>query len=168
MGFQDDINKFVVKCKDNSNQVVRKTVLDIGTSLIQKSPVGNPELWASLGASYRIFSDSGKRIKPKLEFKRQPPPGYSGGHFRANWQIGIGSIPSGILDLKDKSGNVTINAIKGGIPKDAAGLMFFIANNLPYAQALEDGHSGQAPFGMVALTQVEFQNIINSAVKELQ
>jgi hypothetical protein len=145
MGFQDDINKFVVKCKDNSNQVVRKTVLDIGKSLVERSPVGDPSTW-----------------------KNDPPPGYSGGHFRANWQIGIGSIPSGILALKDKNGNVTINAINGSIPKDAAGLMFFIANNLPYAQALEDGHSGQAPFGMVALTQVEFQNIINSAVKELQ
>lgn len=144
MGFADDIKKFVVHCKDNSHAVVRKTVLDIGTSLVKRSPVGNPELWA-----------------------HPAPPGYSGGHFRANWQIGIGSIPSGILDLKDKSGNVTIRAIQGSIPKEAAGFAYFIANNLPYAQALEDGHSGQAPFGMVALTQVEFQNIINNAVKEL-
>lgn len=145
MGFAEDINKFVVKCKDNSNAVVRKTVFDIGTSLIQKSPVGNPELWA-----------------------HPAPPGYSGGHFRANWQLGIGSLPSGTLDMKDKSGNVTIKAIGGSIPKDAAGLAYFIANNLPYAQALEDGHSSQAPYGMVALTQVEFQDIINNAVKEVQ
>jgi hypothetical protein len=145
MSFADDINKFVVKCKDNSHKVVRKTLFDIGKSLVERSPVGDPSTW-----------------------KNDPPPGYSGGHFRANWQLGMGSIPSGILDLKDKNGTATIKAIQGSIPKEAAGFAYFIANNLPYAQALEDGHSGQAPFGMVALTQVEFQNIINSAVKELQ
>ena len=43
MGFALDIKAFAEKCGKNSNMVVRKTVLDIGKSLVEKTPVGNPD-----------------------------------------------------------------------------------------------------------------------------
>lgn len=41
----------------------------------------------------------------------------------------------------------------------------FISNNLPYAEAIEDGHSKQAPMGMVKVTIAEFDSIVNKAVR---
>jgi hypothetical protein len=35
----------------------------------------------------------------------------------------------------------------------------YFTNNLPYAQALENGHSNQAPGGMVGLTALMLRNI---------
>jgi hypothetical protein len=167
MSFADDIRAFVIKTQNNSDQVVRRTVMGVATSLIMKSPVGNPALWSSLQPYYRVMSKRGKarRLKrPKLEFKRKPPKGYSGGTFRANWQLGIGSMPSGTLKDKDKGGGPTIAKISAGIPNQPAGNVFYIGNNLPYGPALEDGHSTQAPHGMVALTAVEFGGIVDQAM----
>jgi len=167
MSFSDDIAKFAVKCVENSNKVVRKTVIDISNSLVMQSPVGNPELWASLGASYRFMNKAGtKRLKnPVLEFRRQPPEGYAGGHFRANWQLGIGTMPQGELDTRDKSGGPTMAKIRADLPKEAAGEVYYIANNLDYGPALEEGHSTQAPHGMVGLTVVQFQGTVRAAAQ---
>jgi len=44
------------------------------------------------------------------------------------------------------------------------GRRFFISNNLPYAQALENGSSKQAPQGMVRLTAMEWPQIVRKAV----
>ena len=45
MSFAEDIAKFAAKCNGNADLVVRKVVLDIGRSLVEKTPVGNPDLW---------------------------------------------------------------------------------------------------------------------------
>jgi len=169
MSFSDDIRKFVQHANGNGDKVVRKTVIDVATSLITKSPVGNPEMWLSLGASYRFMNKAGtKRLKrPKLEFRRQPPPGYVGGHFRANWQLGIGHKPVGEVEGTDKSGRTALAKIQAELPKQTAGRSYYIGNNLPYGPALEEGHSKQAPHGMVALTKVEFQGMVREAAAEV-
>lgn len=146
MSFADDINKFAKKAIKNGDQVVRKTVVDITKSIMEMSPVGDPSQWQYPHA----------------------PKGYSGGHFRANWQLSIGSLPSGIIDGIDKSGDKTLNKANALIPMDAAGKVYFFANNLPYADALEHGHSKQAPYGMVGLTKLKFRNIIDRATGELK
>jgi len=171
MSFSDDIAKFAQKAGSNADKVVKKTVIDIATSLVERSPVGNPEMWMSLGASYRIMNKAGtKRLKrAKLEFRNKPPEGYVGGHFRGNWQLGIGMMPMGDVEGEDKNGGKTINKIMSKIPQKAASIpAYYITNNLPYGPALEDGHSKQAPAGMVSLTMIEFQGIIRKAVGELK
>jgi len=50
-------------------------------------------------------------------------------------------------------------------PNITLGKRVFISNNLPYAQAIEDGHSKQAPAGMVKVTVAEFLPIVNKAVR---
>ena len=81
------------------------------------------------------------------------------GRFRANWQVAIGSMPNGTLSLEDKSGTATVSNATARSAGVKAGDVIYLANNLPYAQRLEDGYSVQAPAGMVGLTVQEFQSI---------
>jgi hypothetical protein len=143
--FALDINKFIKKCGDNADKVVRKTVLDIGKSLIEKTPVGDATYWES-----------------------KPPAGYVGGHARANWSHSEGAQNVQEFDGVDPSGSGSNSRIAASIPVKAAGKVHFIQNSVPYIQALEEGHSRQAPNGMAALTGVEFQMMINKAVAELK
>jgi hypothetical protein len=46
----------------------------------------------------------------------------------------------------------------------AAGEVHYIQNSLPYMQALEDGHSTQAPYGIVSRTEIEFQDKVQEAL----
>jgi hypothetical protein len=57
-----------------------------------------------------------------------------------------------------------LGAVKAAIPAEPAGHVLYLANNLPYAQRLEEGWSGQQPQGIVSRTAVEFQMIVNEAV----
>ena len=79
------------------------------------------------------------------------------GRARGNWLIATGSIPRGVVD-RTLSAPDTAGALAALADYDAAsGISIYIANNLDYIGALEDGHSGQAPSGMVAITVAEFQ-----------
>ncbi len=42
--FELDVKAFVAKFAKDADAVVTKTVLAVGTSLVMKSPVGNPSL----------------------------------------------------------------------------------------------------------------------------
>lgn len=89
------------------------------------------------------------------------------GRFRANWQVAIGSVPDGTLELTDASGTATISKATAATAGVQAGDVIYLVNNLPYAQRLEDGYSGQAPAGMVGLTVQEFQRIVKQIGAEL-
>jgi len=82
------------------------------------------------------------------------------GRARANWQVAIGTIPSGTLELNDKSGQATINKVQAASMGVVAGDVIYLTNNLPYAVPLEEGYSKQAPAGMVALTVQDFQSVV--------
>lgn len=143
-----DISAFVAKAKANMNAVTRKVVLDVGTSLVEKTPVGDGALW-----------------------KHPPPKGYVGGRARANWSYQENTLAE-VLDAAylaaDPSGRETIARIASSIPNIAAGKIHFLVNRLPYIQRLEGGWSTQAPNGMVALTVIEFRNIVAAAVAEVK
>jgi len=100
------------------------------------------------------------------------------GRFRGNWQLAIGSVPEGTLELDDKTGTATIAKGAATVMGINAGDTIYFANNLPYARRLEDGgypdgpkvengRSSQAPNGMVALTIQEFQSIVSRIGIEL-
>ena len=153
MSFAEDIAKFAAKCNGNADLVVRKVVLDIGRSLVERTPVGNPDLWQN---------------------PDNKPEGYVGGHARANWSHSVGAPvvqEFDAVDEKDWEGhNVSRARIIAslGETRGVAGQVHYIQNSLPYMQALEDGHSTQAPAGMVAITQTEFQDYIQKALGELK
>lgn len=89
------------------------------------------------------------------------------GRFRGNWMVAIGNIPSGTLDLEDKTGTATVSKATAATAGVKAGDVIYLVNNLPYAQRLEDGYSGQAPAGMVGLTVQEFQQVVRQIGAEL-
>lgn len=162
MGFSEDIKKFAQKCGDNADQVIRQIVLDIGRSVIEKTPVGNPSLWQN-------WEKGGVSKNPdhwlvKTGFVGE---GYTGGHARGNWSHSIGSRVVQEYDVIDPSGSQSLDRITASIPQKAAGLVHFIQNSVPYIQRLEDGYSKQAPNGMVALTKIEFQTYLQNAVAKV-
>jgi hypothetical protein len=112
--------------------------------LDQRSPVGDATFW-----------------------KNPAPKGYTGGHFRANWRLGDGAAPAGEIAGVDPSGSATQGAIIAAVPEKAAGRIYYLVNNVPYARRIEDGWSRQAPQGLVGLTAIEFQRIVDDAVKAL-
>jgi len=89
------------------------------------------------------------------------------GRFRGNWQLAIGSVPNGTLELDDKTGTATIAKGAATVMGINAGDTIYFANNLPYARRLEEGYSQNAPNGMVALTIQEFQSVVSRIGIEL-
>ena len=100
------------------------------------------------------------------------------GRFRGNWQVAIGSAPTGTDDAAefpagdavDVKGPIYYAKLSGGeatLFGAKAGDTIYFANNLPYARRLEEGYSQQAPAGMVALTIQEFQSVVSRIGIEL-
>ena len=146
MSFALDLKAFADKTTTTANLVVRKIVMDVGTALVMKSPVGDPTYW-----------------------KNPPPKGYVGGRFRANWQYGSNAMNLTTTEKIDKDGSSTISALVGAVDENAVGMKHYLTNSLPYAMRLEEGWSvRQAPSGMVGLTVLEYQPIVAAAAKEVQ
>lgn len=157
MSFSLDVKKFVEKANANMGQVTRKIVIDMGSRLVEKSPVGDPELWDT----------KFKAVATSLGWIGK---GYVGGRFRANWQYGNlagAGIPQSDLPDIDKTGQVSKDRIQTGVANSDPATVHYIVNNLPYAQRLEDGYSSQAPAGMVGLTVVEYNSVVNAAAQEV-
>jgi hypothetical protein len=142
--FALQLQEFAAKAKDRADDAVGLIVVKIAKRLDERSPVGDAAFW-----------------------KNPPPKGYVGGRFRGNWQLGVGSIPAGETGRIDTGGGATLGTIIADVPKEAAGKVYYLANNVPYAQRLEDGWSRQAPTGLVGLTVVEFETIVREAVGAL-
>lgn len=88
------------------------------------------------------------------------------GRFRGNWNVGLGA-PTSTIDeeKKDTDGAETIAAAQAALENAKAGEAVFLTNHLPYAVALEYGHSGQAPNGMVRVTMEEVGAVTQDAAK---
>ena len=89
------------------------------------------------------------------------------GRFRGNWQVAIGTMPTGTLEIDDKSGTATLNKGQAEAMGLKAEQTIFLINNLPYAQALEYGLSQQAPGGMIRLTVQRWKPIVEAVGREL-
>ncbi len=143
--FTLQLQQFADKTKQKSDDLVGLVVAKIAQRLDERSPVGDASYW-----------------------KNKPPKGYVGGRFRGNWQLGVDTIPAGETGRIDPGGDATLGAIVAEIPTEAAGKRYFLVNNVPYAQPLEDGWSRQAPAGVVGLTVAEFEPIVRQAAEAVQ
>jgi hypothetical protein len=78
------------------------------------------------------------------------------GRAKGGWQVTINfidaSIPTGV---KDKAGGATIAAGVAALANLTPFSVVYISNNVEYIIPLEEGHSTQAPNGMLALTLEE-------------
>lgn len=142
MSFTVDLSQFVRKTNDRLESTVKRIVAGVAESVIEMSPVGDASYW-----------------------KSPPPKGYLGGRFRGNWDYGFNSVSGAQFETIDPSGSASLGRIMGGLSgRPAVGNVHYITNSLPYAKALEDGWSRQAPQGMVGLTVLRFQQIVDGSI----
>jgi hypothetical protein len=73
------------------------------------------------------------------------------GRARANWQVGIDADPSGQVDYQGQDALVAGLSVIAAMPLCTA----YITNNVEYIERLEEGHSKQAPAGMLSVTLEE-------------
>lgn len=73
------------------------------------------------------------------------------GRARLNWQVGRGTAPASELDVQDGAASGAKVAARESAEVAAIKpfSISFVANNVPYIGALNDGHSNQAPSGFV-------------------
>lgn len=99
------------------------------------------------------------------------------GRARGNWQTNVGGAKTGVLERLDATGPVGSNTARtngGSIAEMVsntgdAGDKVYMANNLPYAEPLEFGHSQtQAPAGMVRKNYARVHNIVAKAAREVR
>lgn len=140
--FAFDLQAFADKAGARADLVVKRVVAGMAESIIEMSPVGDGDYW-----------------------QHPPPKGYLGGRFRANWDYGFDAAPSLQYDAVDKSGAISTQRILDGLQAAPSAGVHFIANNLPYAQRLENGWSRQAPVGMVGVTVLKFQTLVREAAQ---
>lgn len=73
------------------------------------------------------------------------------GRFRGAWQLQVGNPAAG-EGPPDRSGSATIARATSELARMQGAQSVWITNVVPYAQALEDGHSQQAPEGVLGVT----------------
>lgn len=143
--FGAHFGKLLKAAGDKAALVAQKSAESLLNSVVEKSPVGNPDLW-----------------------KAPPPPGYSGGHFRANWNVSFGSLDASVSAEKDTDGAATISKGSKTLTNYSLGDKIFITNSLPYAHRLEyDAWSTQAPVGMVRISAAEFESYVRAQAAKL-
>lgn len=181
--FAASIREFSVKAKANMDRQVRDITYALFSDVINLSPVGNPELWASnrvaveynkqVGDFNRALRDNPDNLDKRGYLKRGlklndgmdivKPKGYVGGRFRANWNTSVSAPDETTTEDIDPTGaKATANVLAkmGG-----AGSVTFLCNGLPYGERLEyEGWSKQAPAGMVRIAMAR----IDSYVAELK
>jgi len=188
MSFALDLSKFIEKAQGNAEEVVRKVGIDMLAKVVDRSPVGNPDLWAvnatasqynnavsewnaalrddpaNLNASGRLRR--GLKVNDGMDIKA--PEGYVGGRFRGNWQVAFDLRPEDEISRVDANGAATKAAGKALFNSYSSGVKsIWLVNNVPYAYRLETGYSTQAPLGMAGVTAAEFQTFVDQAVREL-
>lgn len=184
------IQLFVDSSKQEMDEVVRRTGIKILGRLVEMSPVGRPETWqvnqtasayntavrehnAALRDDPGNLTKSGRlkrglRVNDSMDIKK--PEGYVGGRFKNNWYVGFDSQPTETNDTPDASGQGSNSRGLAVLEVFRVGQVssIYFTNNLPYAAALENGHSGQAPGGMVGITALDAAQLFREAMNEVR
>ncbi|HEM8640890.1 hypothetical protein ABH214_11085 [Enterobacter hormaechei] len=184
------IQLFVDGSKQEIEETVRRTGIKILGRLVDMSPVGQPEIWqvnqtasayntavrehnAALRDDPANLTKAGRlrrglRVNDSMDIKK--PEGYVGGRFKNNWYVGLDSQPTETNDTPDASGQGSNSRGLAVLEVFKVGQVstIYFTNNLPYAQALENGHSNQAPGGMVGLTALDAAQYFREAMNEVR
>lgn len=144
--FSSDMARFITKAKGRLQAVSKESLIEIGRRLVDRSPVGDPPTW-----------------HPPYW-----PKGYTPGHFKNNWQVGIDTVPAGEISGSDASGQSSLERLSR-LGRWPVGHVYYFANNVPYALRIENGWSyKQAPQGVVGLTVIEFPQIVRDAALRIK
>ena len=144
--FALDLQRFARKAGGNLDQVLRWAVMGVTKEVTEMTPVGDPTFW---------------------KFPKSAPPGYTGGLAKNNWFWGV-QVVDAIDPTPNKGGAGSLTRASTFASNLRAGGVIYLTNNLPYAMALEYGHSQrQAPAGMVRITVARWQSIVDRAARKL-
>ena len=100
------------------------------------------------------------------------------GLFRANHQIGMGSVPSGTLIADEPEGKYP-RGLKYNYQSENAqqktkldgyklSTIAYICNNLKYSKVLEFGHSVQAPLGIYRKAALKMNTFLSTAAASVK
>ena len=179
-GWSHSLRDFADQIDEDVTQHVQSIALAMLSEVIQRSPVGNPDLWkastelraqnTALADAYdanvdtRNATNTGKKKFKKLTQRERKEnffvdakaagQGYVGGRFRGSHTVSIGAPDFTVTENIDPSGNETLS--RGSMLIKASGNypVIYIQTNLPYAEMLELGHSTQAPGGVYDLAWI--------------
>lgn len=179
-GWSHSLRDFADQIDEDVTQHVQSIALAMLSEVIQRSPVGNPDLWkantelraqnTALADAYdanvdaRNATNTGKKKFKKLTQRERKEnffvdakaagQGYIGGRFRGSHTVSIGAPDFTVTENIDPSGNETLS--RGSMLIKASGNypVIYIQTNLPYAEMLELGHSTQAPGGVYDLAWI--------------
>lgn len=148
-----DFDEFARKTAERADKLIRAVGIKTFSAIIKDTPVGNPDLWKS---------QEGKALKD-----RKGPEGYVGGRLRANWNCTLGMADTGTDESTEHSRSIPLVA---NTCKEADRTkVLWLANSLPYAARIEyDGHSSQAPEGMVRRNVARIKKIISTELRSLK
>lgn len=142
MSFSLDLSRAIENIKENRDKIVRGTLISVSNNIIKRTPVGNPAFWSpeSLPA----------------------PKGYVGGSLRGAWQASknrpdfteSGRIQSSGVGATGAEAASVANTVE-------VGETYYLTNSLPYARRVEMGWSRQAPQGMLRVSVVEAQSVLD-------
>lgn len=134
---QNTIGLIAKKINESVGTVVQLVGLKSWTSLVQKTPVGNPDLWKT----------------------KYVPAGYVGGQAKFSWNAQYNK-PDTRLPISWGSGNPTTPKIN--VSDDYN--ILFITSSAPHMEALEKGHSTQGKH-MIKRTVGEINLELKSALR---
>lgn len=177
-GWSHSLTDFADQAGEDITQMARAIGIAMLTEVVNRSPVGNPDLWeankalrsknTALADAYdanvdvRNASNTGRKKFKKLTQRERKEnfyvdakaagKGYIGGTFRGSHMVSIGAPDLTVVENVDPSGRETIN--KGAMLIRASGQfpVIYIQTNSPYGEMLELGHSTQAPGGVYDLS----------------
>ena len=170
MSFSAQIRAFCNKTNTSIDDAVKLATVLAVQQLVMRSPVADPDLWAAnagaAAARESAFAGGKSARAAKKAHPNKAGKRHIGGRFRANWQVGLHQQPDAtITDATDAGGGKTISRLTAVAAAARAGGVIYISNSLPYADALERGHSKQAPAGIVRLTVLALPVALESALR---
>lgn len=88
------------------------------------------------------------------------------GRARGNWQCTIGSPAEGTIEREDSSGQAVMAEVTQTVSGwDVDQVAICLTNNVAYIEALENGHSQQAPLGWVKVALRTYPGIVEKAAR---
>lgn len=192
-GWSVPIDRLVEKAKVDIETVARKATLQLFQSVIDLSPVGNPDNWkanegtmyrrethnvfvdainADIAADPKSFTRTGKQKVPFAKKKsiwalRAAYPLTAGKGYVGGRFRANWVVSQGSIDRT--TSEETNRAKSDGEAQKALTLelggVIYLTNSLPYAQRLEHGWSKQAPTGMVRKSAVMFKRFVRQSIR---
>ena len=140
--FSKDLAAFAKKIDVNIGTVTRKVAIDIFSDVVKRTPVDT----GRARAGWQVTTGSPGDFVPPL-----PIGGFSASGPIHRKKADPGHYPPPTANFDEIDGTQVV----------------YIVNNVEYIQALEDGHSKQAPAGMVKLALATAEVAIEQALQGL-